>query len=220
MQFRVRTFFWYNIWFSVSDADHATIIRISAPQNLNSAPEGASSRSRSPSCSPEGEAAPRNTHPDPPRPAALRPVPPLPVYHKYQVLAPGGYRTQFLSQSSLLAIKIMAAGRHGGFKMLSCRMVHGGWARPRGSDSVRYARNARPLTPRESQMSTYISVHEHACRHAYSSTPYWLLWQHLLVMSNDTQKFRTGRSRTRCVQSGTLCRHEAALRSAWNLDCS
>ena len=77
--------------------------------------------------------------------------------------------------------------------MLSCRMVHGGWAR--GSDSVRYARNARPLTPRESQMSTYISVHEHACRHAYSSTPYWLLWQHLLVMSNDTQKFRTGRSK-------------------------
>ena len=122
--------FWYNIWFSVSDADHATIIRISAPQNLNSAPEGASSRSRSPSCSPEGEAAPQHP-PDPPRPAALRLVPPLPVYHKYQVLAPGGYRTQFLSQSSLLAIKIMAAGRHGGFKMLSCRMVHGpthgGW---------------------------------------------------------------------------------------------
>ena len=103
--------------------------------------------------------------------------------------------------------------------MLSCRIgCTRGWAR--GSDSVRYARNARPLTPRESQMSTYISVHEHACRHAYSSTPYWLLWQHLLVMSNDTQKFRTGRSRTRCVQSGTLCRHEAALRSAWNLDCS
>ena len=151
--------FWYNIWFSVSDADHATIIRISAPQTLNSAPEGASSRSRSPSRSPEGEAAPQHP-PDPPapRPAALRLVPPLPVYHKYQVLAPGGYRTQFLSQSSLLAIKIMAAGRHGFHK----RCFHGsnadGRGMGRGSDSVYYALrytrlNARPLTPRESDES-------------------------------------------------------------------
>ena len=82
----------------------------------------------------------RNTHPDQPRPAALRPVPPLPVYHKYQVLAPGGYRTQFLSQSSLLAIKIMATGRHGFHK----RCFHGvmrimvGRDLGRGSDSVYY----------------------------------------------------------------------------------
>ena len=149
--------FWYNIWFSVSDADHATIIRISAPQTLNSAPEGASSRSRSPSRSPEGEAAPQHP-PDPPRPAALRLVPPLPVYHKYQVLAPGGYRTQFLSQSSLLAIKIMAAGRHGFHK----RCFHGscGWSGEGswvGLRVLRYTRlNARPLTPRESDEYIYL----------------------------------------------------------------
>ena len=70
---------WAEIWPRVSQS-----VSRSRPARAHpSAPEGASSRSRSPFRRPRPHSNTPTHHAQ--RAAALRPVPPLPVYHKYQV---------------------------------------------------------------------------------------------------------------------------------------